>query len=307
MKRYALQQWQTSWTISFVFFAILCGSALCGSTMLRAAEGPASGVKQNGIKAKQGANIFACRMSNYQKYQDSAWAHLPSIGFKYVFVNVPPPDQVESLQKRLAEHGLKVAVVRGDTDLSRPDSVEELAGQLKICQQLGAKIMFLSPKHEGVSKEVACNRLREAGNLAARCDVTIALETHPDLGTNGDEHVRTMKRINHPNVRVNFDTGNITFYNRDADAVTELKKCIDYVVAVEFKDHDGKYQSWVSPTIGQGAVDFPGILKTLQEHGYAGPITMEVEGIQGVKMNEEECKRYIEESARHIRSLGTFE
>jgi len=33
-----------------------------------------------------------------------------------------------------------------------------------------------------------------------------------------------MKRIDHPNVRVNFDTGNVTFYNRNADAVSELKE-----------------------------------------------------------------------------------
>jgi L-ribulose-5-phosphate 3-epimerase len=252
-------------------------------------------------------NILACRLANYQKFQDAAWSHLPSIGFKYVFLNVPTPDQVDALKQRLDRHGLKVAVIRGDTDLSRPGSVDELAEQLKTCKRLGVRTMFLSPKHPGVSKSIACERLRRAGDIARQNGVTIALETHPDMGTNGDEHVKTMQRINHPNVRVNFDTGNITYYNRDTDAATELKKCIDYVAAVEFKDHNGQFETWNFPTIGQGAVDFAAVMKILREHGYSGPITMEVEGVRGVEMSEAEIKEYIDRSGRHIRSLGKFE
>ena len=52
--------------------------------------------------------------ANYQKFQDAAWEHLASIGFKYVFINVPPLEEVDALQERLDRHGLKVAVVRGD-------------------------------------------------------------------------------------------------------------------------------------------------------------------------------------------------
>ena len=147
--------------------------------------------------------------------------------------------------------------MRGDTDLGRASSVDELAGQLAVCEKMGVKYMFLSPKHTGVSKEVAYERLRRAGDAARRHGVTIALETHPDLGTNGNVHLETMKRINHPNVRVNFDTGNITFYNKGRDAVTELKKIIDYVATMELKDHTGKYEEFELPHPGPGRGRFP--------------------------------------------------
>ena len=289
-----LQQWSGRCAISTVCFAILLGVATFQVAVVSAADSEVT-------------NILACRLANYQKFQDAAWTHLPSIGFKYVFVNVPSPDQVDALKERLDEHGLKVAVIRGDTDLSRPGSVEELAEQLETCQRLGVRYMFLSPKHSGVSKSIACDRLRQAGDIAARYGVIIALETHPDMGTNGDEHVKTMKRINHPNVRINFDTGNITYYNHDTDAATELKKCIDYVATVEFKDHNGQFKTWNFPTIGQGAVDFPAVMKVLRDHHYTGPITMEVEGVRGVEMSESQVEDYIENSARYIRSLGTFQ
>lgn len=51
---------------------------------------------------------------------------------------------------------------------------------------MGVRYMFLSPKHTGVDKETAYERLRRLGEIAKGYGVIITLETHPDLGTNGD-------------------------------------------------------------------------------------------------------------------------
>ncbi len=268
---------------------------------------PAASIKlRNAGSATHLTNPLAIRIMNYGKYQDAAWTHLPWIGMHYIFLSTPRPDQVAATQKRLADHHLRPLVLRGDTDLGRASSVDELAGQLAVCHQMGVKYMFLSPKHTGVSKEVAYERLRRVGDIARRYGVIVALETHPDLGTNGSVHLETMKAIHHPNIRVNFDTGNITFYNHHADAVTELKKIIDYVATVELKDHNGQYKVWNFPVLGTGVVDFPGVLKVLEAHGFRGPITMEVEGIHGVSMNESQTKKYIADSVVYIQSLGNF-
>ena len=251
-------------------------------------------------------NPLACRLANYGKYQQAAWTHLPSIGIHYIFVSVPAPGEVEKVRKRLADSRLSALVMRGDADLGRPSSVDELAVQLATCQKMGVKYMFLSPKHTGVSKEAACERLRRAGEVARKHGVTIALETHPDLGTNADVHLETMKRIDHPNVGVNFDTGNITFYNKDRSAVAELKKIIGYVATMELKDHSGQPQTWNFPTLGKGVVDFPGVLRVLKEHRFRGPITMEVEGVAGTPMSEEQTKKYVADSVAYLKSLAEF-
>lgn len=252
-------------------------------------------------------NMLAIRLASYYDARPEALKHAASCGFKYVFMNIIEPDKVEEVKSKLAEHGLKVAVFRGDTDLSRPGCVEEMARQLATCEKMGVHYMFLSPKHSTVSKETAIERLKKIGPIAKKHNVTIGLETHPDLGTNGDVHVATMKAINHPNIRVNFDCANITYYNEGADAVTELKKCIDYVGTFEFKDHNGKLKSWCFPTLGQGKVDIPGVLKVLVDHGYRGPITLEIEGTEGVKRSKETIKKEISDSAKYIRSLGKFD
>ena len=252
-------------------------------------------------------NPLAIRIMNYGKYQEAAWTHLPLLGMHYLFLGVPAPDQAADVEKRLAERHLRPLVLRGDTDLGRASSIDELAAQLAVCEKMGVKYLFLSPKHTGVSKEVAYARLRRVGDIAKKHGVIVTLETHPDLGANAEDHLETMRRIHHPNVRVNFDTGNITFYNKGTDAVTELKKVIDYVATVEVKDHNGRYMDWNFPVLGTGVVDFAAIFKLLEKHGFRGPITMEVEGIQGVEMTEAQTKQYIAQSVAYIRSLGKFQ
>jgi len=280
----------------FTVLAFVCLAGALGAT--------SGGCAAGGAKGAEPTNVLACRLANYGKFQDAAWTHLPSIGIKHVLMNVPPPDQVETVKKRLADRGLSVAVLHGSTDLSVPSSVDELAVQLETCEKMGVKYMFLSPKHPGVSKEVACRRLRRAGEIAKKHGVTIALETHPDLGTNGDVHLETMKQINHPNIRVNFDAGNITYYNKNVNAPAELEKIIAYVATVELKDHNGQYQAWSFPALGKGVVDIPGVLRILKKHGYTGPLVMEIEDVQGIERNEAEIKKDIADSAVYVRSLG---
>jgi sugar phosphate isomerase/epimerase len=249
---------------------------------------------------------LACRLASYGKYQDAAWDHLPSTGVHHVFMSVPKPEDVPAIRKKLEAHGLKPLVIRGQTDLGKPGCVDELAVQLATCETLGVRYLFLSPRHTGVDREAAYERLRQAGDIARKHGVVIALETHPDLGTNGDVHLETMRRVNHPNVRVNFDTGNITYYNAGADVVAELKKIIDYVATVELKDHGGRPRTWDFPALGQGKIDFAGVLKVLKEHGYSGPITIEVEGVEGMPWDEGQTKRAIADSVAFLRKLAPF-
>jgi sugar phosphate isomerase/epimerase len=265
------------------------------------------GVRDDGTESAEPPSALACRLANYQEFAELAWTHLPSIGIRHVFLNAPPPDQIEATRKRLKEHGLTAVVLRGDADLSLASGLDRLAEQLATCETMGVRYLFLSVKRREVDKPVIYERLRKAGDLARKHGVVIALETHPDLGTNGDVQRETMRQVNHPNVRINFDTGNIHFYNRGTDAPTELRKIIDYVATVEVKDHNGEFESWHFPALGKGVVNFPAVLQLLREHGYRGPITLEIEGVQGVPRNREDVLRDIEDSMAYLRSLGSFQ
>jgi sugar phosphate isomerase/epimerase len=255
----------------------------------------------------EAANPLGVRIFSYGNFQEDAWKHLPSLGVHHVFLSIPPAAQAEAVKKKLADAKLTSLVMRGETDWTKPTAAIQLGAQLAIAQRLGAKYVFLSVKHPGVEKPVVYQRLREAGEVAKKYGLILVLETHPDLGTNADEHVATMKAVNHPNVRVNFDTGNITYYNTGRDAVSELKKVLPYLATVEIKDHNGQLTTWNFPPLGRGKVDIPGVLQVLAAHGYKGPVTLEIEGIEGVKKTHAQTLADIAESVRYVRSLGTFE
>jgi sugar phosphate isomerase/epimerase len=256
--------------------------------------------------AENAVPVLAVRLANYGPYEEAGWEHLGSIGIKHVFITVPAPDQVDATKEKLAKYGMDAPVMKGVTDLSKEASVSELGKQLEVCGQMKVKYMFLSAKCKGAPATVVCDRIHRAGDIARVHGVTIVLETHPELGTNADVHRETMLAINHPNVRVNFDTGNITYYNHGLSAVTELGKIIDLVATVEIKDHNGQFEVWNFPPLGKGVVDIAGILRVLKEHKYAGPITMEIEGVQGVERSEAQIKKDIADSVAYMRSIGSF-
>lgn len=247
------------------------------------------------------------RIMSYGKYQDAAWDHLEQIGVKHVFLNVPAADEADAVMARMKEHGFTAPVVRGEADLSKDSFAHELEPQLKVAEKMGAEYMFLSAKRGDSPKEEVYRRLREAGDMAAEYGIVLALETHPDLGTNGAVQVETMKAVNHPNVRVNFDTANITYYNEKTNAQDELAKSVDYVATVEFKDHNGLKKTWDFPVAGHGMVDFRAIVELLKEHGYAGPVTIEFEGTKGVELNKEETLKAIADSVAYVRTVAEFD
>src|SRR4030043_435614 len=106
----------------------------------------------------------------------------------------------------------------------------------------------------------------------------------------------TMQAVDHPNVRINYDTANVSFYNRGVTAVGELGKLIDYVATVHLKDSTGKFEEWVFPTLGTGVADFPEVFRMLNARGFAGPCTMELEGTKGVDFDEAGQLKYIADS-----------
>lgn len=251
-------------------------------------------------------NIIACRIANYGKFQDRAWTHLPEIGVCNVEVPVPEPDQQDALRKRLADHGLTATSFQAKCDITQPNAVDMMRPQLEACAEFDVKTCFVSIKAGDADRAIVWERLRAIGDAARDLNVTVVMETHPDLITNGEVAAETMVAIDHPNVKVNFDTANIHFYNENVTSVGELKKIINHVAAVHLKDTNGQYKTWYFPTLGQGVVDFPEIFRLLAERGFNGPYTMELEGIEGVELDETGQLKYIADSVAYLRQIGAM-
>ena len=77
--------------------------------------------------------------------------------------------------------------------------------------------------------------------------ITVALETHKGPTQNADAMLALMDELDHPHVRLNFDTGNIAYYNRGVDPADELEKVKHLVRNVHLKDNRGRLRGLVLP------------------------------------------------------------
>lgn len=249
-------------------------------------------------------SIIACRTSSYAPFVALAYEHLAELGIRYVEIPVPQPREVDATRAALQRYGLSASSMQGECDVRRPDAAGQVADQMPVFAAFGTRIMFASVKADDTPLPTVYARLRDAGEAAARHGVTIVLETHPDLVTNADVALATLRGVNHPNVRINYDSANIYFYNRDVDGVAELGRIVAYVGAVHLKDTDGGYRHWHFPALGRGVVRFPEVLRILDNAGFSGPCTIEIEGIEGEAKTERLICGRIAESVGYLRGLG---
>jgi len=246
---------------------------------------------------------IACRPASYAPYEHVAFEHLASLGIRYVELPLPVEDPATLIEK-LRRFGLQASSVQGFCDVTRDDTDGQIESQVPAIQALNARYLLVSVQAGGTPRELVWQRLRQAGDVAARFDVTICLETHPDLVTNSDIGLETMAAVNHPNVRINFDTANLYFYNRGIDAVAELRRLVPFVASLHLKDTDGGHRHWHFPALGRGIVDFRAIFEVLDSSGFAGPCTLEIEGIEGETRTERLVCDRIAESVGFLRGLG---
>ncbi len=154
--------------------------------------------------------------------------------------------------------------------------------------------------------DTVVEHLQRLGDVAGENGVTLALETHKGPTQNAQAMLALMTAVNHPQVRLNFDTGNIAYYNRGADPCAELERVKHLVRNVHLKDNRGGFEDWYFPAVGDGgAVDFRRIRKILDGVGFAGPYAIEIEGIGGEPEPGLEARQErIARSVRHLRTTG---
>jgi hexulose-6-phosphate isomerase len=78
-----------------------------------------------------------------------------------------------------------------------------------------------------------------------------------------------------PWVRAYFDVGNILFYAYPQDWIRTLGKRI---VKIHLKDFKMEKRTYSWPNIGEGDIDWPEVRKALNEIGYEGYMTTEIQG-----------------------------
>jgi L-ribulose-5-phosphate 3-epimerase len=248
------------------------------------------------------ANLIAVNLGSYGRYRENAAAHLKSIGIRYVEIGVPAPEKAASVTRDLEQHGLAISTMIAPCNLDQP--AENFVPAARAAKEMGVPILFVSAKAGELGLTRAYERLRELAQVADQHSVTLSLETHPDLAENAANARTTVEAVGHPRLGWNLDTANLYYYNEGTDAVEECRKGLDLIRSVHLKDTNGGFKTWNFPALGDGVVDFVGVFRLLNERGFHGPFTFELEGIEGESLSEAETQARVARSLDHLKAIG---
>ena len=230
-----------------------------------------------------------------------------------VVTTATDPREVAAFVEQLRTMGIEVSGCNvGGADLRTSEGFDLTSSRIAFASKVfGARVAVsgAGQPNNAAERRVVIDRLRRLGNLAQEMGMLLTLETHKGPTQNAIAMLELMAELNHPAIRLNFDTGNIAYYNRGADPVVELEQVKHLVGSVHLKDNRGRFEDWFFPALGDGgAVDFRRVREILDGVGFAGPYTIEIEGIGGEpEPGLEERHRRVARSVDHLRSCGYFE
>lgn len=210
----------------------------------------------------------------------------------------------------LAKHEVKVSGCNvGGADIRTEEGVALTERRIRFAAkwfQVPICVTGAGQPADADQRRAVVAALKRLGDVAAESNLTLALETHKGPTQNAEAMLALMDEVRHPHVLLNFDTGNIAYYNAGVDPCDELEKVKDLVRNVHVKDNRGRFEDWYFPAVGDGgAVDFARVREILDGVGYQGAYTIEIEGIGGEpEPGLEERQRRIARSVAHLRSQG---
>jgi sugar phosphate isomerase/epimerase len=172
------------------------------------------------------------------------------------------------------------------------------AGIMRI---VASSLMFRNEPHGPQIEAIVC-MLKESVKIAENHGVILALENHIDYTS--AEILEILERVDSPNLKVNFDTGNTM--RMMEDPVAAARRLGPYTVATHTKDVDAcrhvRPEEWYffsSVPVGTGLIDMPGVVQALRECGYEGVLAVESDHH---KDNQDE-DRLVAESIGYLKRL----
>jgi sugar phosphate isomerase/epimerase len=218
-----------------------------------------------------------------------------------------PPDRIVRIRQQLAARGLRLSNVNAFTlfaqgDTYHPTWIEDdlrlVAARIRHTQDVirmtaalfdptsgggdkaGKPTISLQPggPQGSISRETALNRyelgLRECLPLAEELGVILLIEPEPGLLIqHSHECVEFLRRMSHPNLKMNCDLGH--FFCVEEDPAEVIRACAPWIAHVHLEDiKENRVHQHHIP--GTGAMDWPAIFQALRDIHYTGWLTVEL-------------------------------
>ncbi len=253
--------------------------------------------------------MIACRPGCYDLPLPEALAALKAAGIDHVELSPPNDHDYDGLAVLAADMDMNISSLDTSARVDDPGQVAALERIIAGAARIGTRIIFLAASVKDASYEEGIETLKGLAEKARQARVVLSLETHVPFGHNGDTARKTVETVNSDGLGYNFDTANIYYYNpKGIDTVEELKKTLPCITSVHLKDSaKGEPGSADFPVLGEGIVDFPEVFRVLDNQGFTGPYTLELEGplVSGlpVEKRTDKVKRCLD----YLRKIGAMD
>jgi sugar phosphate isomerase/epimerase len=185
------------------------------------------------------------------------------------------PTYLESLKKRLAQHGLtaNMTVLQFRPGGSLDQNISDLHKQIENAARLELKYLLTFGVDKPAHYENFYRLMAEAASQGEKRGLQMAMKPHGGASGASEEILRCIEKVGHPNFKIWYDAGNIIYYT-GKDPLAELDPVAKHVTGFCAKDC-AKPKGEVMSQFGTGKVDFKAVFAKLKSAGFNGPIMIE--------------------------------
>src|SRR6185312_10884398 len=209
-------------------------------------------------------------------YQYVAWgtSHKEADGKdKPVLARDASPQSAKELAKKCRDMGLEPVLMFSGIYPEAKDGFEVHKQRILQAGAAGVPQVLTFGHTKGGNQELWIDRFKKLAPIARDNNVLLVVKQHGGETGTGEACAAITRQVNHPNVKVNYDAGNVLDY-LDKDPIPDIKKCADEVRSFCIKDH----RNWPKDEDcgpGFGEIDHYKLLHPVAFTGRATPLACE--------------------------------
>lgn len=199
--------------------------------------------------------------------------------FEHIDPDTISDAELSRVQTKLADLGLNPVSISGHTQLQTEEGKERFSRVIDIASVLGMTHVntFTGDAKSVEEREAYFTNVAELCDKAQKLGLRIGMETDSNMLPTAKIGVDILARIDRPEVLgFNYDPGNVVFYT-GADPVADIDYALPQLVHFHFKDKIGGEGVFNFPPPGDGQIEMVALLAKVNDAGYEGPISAEVE------------------------------
>lgn len=209
-------------------------------------------------------------------YKHVAWGtrHVEEGGDRVpVMAEDAPPAKAKQLAQKCRDMGLEPVMMFSTIYPENPKGLEVLTSRIKQASAAGIMHVLTFGHTKGGNRKLWIERFGKLGPIAKDHNVTIVVKQHGGSTGTGEACAEIIREVDHPNIWVNYDAGNVMDY-LNLDPIPDIKKCAQEVRSFCIKDH----RNWPRDQDcgpGYGEIDHYRLLEPVAFTGLKMPLAYE--------------------------------